>query len=171
MTFSADSALEQQARQLVQLAARFLRQAQIQAERVPTELQDMLRAHGLALRHLHAMIPLAVEGPMAVGALAERIALAPATTSQLVSELRAAGLIRRDIDTLDRRRARISLRNHLRSSITALAEGRLRPFRAALRELSTIERARFLQGWQILVGLMEQDAAAFPTFESDEGSA
>lgn len=154
-----DAELEQQVRQLVRLAARFIRRVQTEGARIPADLRALLHRHGLAARHLHAMIPLAVDGPMTVNDLAARLELAPASTSQLVGELSEAGLITREIDSLDRRRARISLRDHLISKIAALAEARLRPFRAALIQIPTGDRAKFLENWQILVASMEDDTS------------
>jgi DNA-binding MarR family transcriptional regulator len=149
--------LETQARELVQLAARLLRHAQLQADALPAELQQLLRAKGLAMRHLHVLMPLAIEGPMIVNRLAECVALAPATTSQLVGELRDAKLITRRVDPTDRRRALVSIRNELRASVIAVAEGRLRPFRATLASLSEHERTQFIRAWQTLIGLLERD--------------
>ena len=149
--------LEHQARQLVRLAARFIRHVQAEGDRIPIELRDLLRGHGLAARHLHAMIPLAVDGPMTVNDLAAKLALAPASTSQLVGELGEAGLVTRETDPVDRRRARISLRVHLISMITALAEERLRPLRAALSRIPAGRRAKFIEGWEILVASLEAD--------------
>ena len=158
MQSTDDPELEGQAQQLIRLAARLIRHVQAEADRMPVELRDLLRAHGLAARHLHAMIPLALEGPMMVSRLAERLALAPASTSQLVSELGAAGLVARDVDPLDRRKARVSLRVHLKTKIAALADSRLRPFRAALVQIPPAERKQFLDGWQVLAASMEAEA-------------
>lgn len=169
MPSTEDPELEGQARQLIGLAARLIRQVQADSDRMPVELRDLLRAHGLAARHLHAMIPLALDGPMMVSRLAERLALAPASTSQLVSELGAAGLVTREVDPLDRRRARISLRVHLKAKIAALADVRLRAFRAALAQIPPAERKPFLNGWQVLVASMEAETMghAHPILQED----
>lgn len=154
-----DVALDMQAKKLVQWAARFLRHAQLQADALPIDVQRLLRTNGLAMRHLHALFPLAIEGPMVVNHLAERLALAPASTSQLVGELHRAGLVTRRVDMRDRRRAVIDIRNDLRSRVAAVARGRLRPFRATLARLSPREREQFLNGWQILIESLEEDNA------------
>ena len=160
VSVGTESELEQQVRQLVRLAARFIRHVQAEGARIPADLQGLLRRHGLAARHLHAMIPLAVDGPMTVNDLAARLGLVPASSSQLVSELAEALLVTREIDPLDRRRAHISLRVHLISKIAALAETRLQPLRSALIQMPTVDRAKFLGGWQILVDSMGADTPA-----------
>ena len=165
----ANADLEIQARRLVQLAARLLRHIQLQADVLPADLRKLLDAKGLAMRHLHVLIPLAIDGPMVVNRLAERLALAAASTSQLVNELRRAGLVTRQVDMTDRRRALIGIRGDLRPRILALAETRLGPFRATLARLSPPERARFLRGWQILIELIEQPTATTTAVATAKG--
>ena len=144
--------------ELIRLAARFLRHAQARRDAVPGDIAERLRADGLGRRHMSVLIGLAVHGPQTVGALAERIALAPASTSQLVNELRRAGLVSRTPDPDDRRRAVIDIDDALRPRIAALAEARARPFRATLARLSPDERAAFLRGWRILLDLHDQES-------------
>jgi DNA-binding MarR family transcriptional regulator len=156
--------LESQARELIRLAARLIRLVQGDGERMPTYFRDILRRNGLAARHFHAMIPLAVEGPMTVNELAGKLVLAPASTSQLVSELVEAGLITRGTDPNDRRRAHISLRRHLVSKVASVAKARLQPFRAALTQIPVCERNSFIESWKILVASMEAE----PTTSSNQ---
>ena len=137
--------------ELIRLAARFLRHVQAKRDAVPADILEMVRAHGLGRRHMSVLIGLAVHGPQTVGALAGRIALAPASTSQLVNELRRAGLVTRAVDPDDRRRAVIDIDDALRPRVAALAEERARPFRATLARLSPADRAAFLRGWRILL--------------------
>jgi DNA-binding MarR family transcriptional regulator len=149
--------LERQARELIRLAARLIRLVQGDGDRMPTYFRGILRSNGLAARHFHTMIPLAVDGPMTVNDLAEKLGLAPASTSQLVSELVEAGLITRGTDSNDRRRARISLQRHLVSKVAAVAAARLAPFRAALIQIPAGERNNFIEGWKILIASMEAE--------------
>jgi DNA-binding MarR family transcriptional regulator len=142
---------EEDARQLVRLAARLVRHTQRQADAVPSLLQRLLDAEGLGPRHLHALIPLALRGPMMVSRLADDLALAPATTSQLVNELARAGLVERGTDPADRRRAVVAVRADLADALAGVADRRLQPFRDALAGLEPGERAAFLRGWQLLV--------------------
>jgi DNA-binding MarR family transcriptional regulator len=158
-----DSLLEDQARELVRLAARLIRYTQAETERTPGELRDLLRAHGLAPRHLHAMIPLALHGPMTVNELAGRLALAPASVSQLVGELGAASLVTRAVDAKDRRKARISLVPSIQAKIATFAEARIRPFRAALARMVPTDREAFLQDWHTLVASVEDERTSLPT--------
>jgi DNA-binding MarR family transcriptional regulator len=143
--------LEDQARELIRLAARLVRHVRARAEAVPAELTDLLHANGLASRHLHVLIALAAGGPSPVGTLARQLALAPASTSQLVNELLRAGLVTRRTDPDDRRRALIAIRDDLRPAVAGLAGSRLDPFRTALAQLSGPEREAFVRGWRLLV--------------------
>ncbi|HEY3687867.1 MAG TPA: MarR family transcriptional regulator [Streptosporangiaceae bacterium] len=145
---------------LIRLAARFLRHAQARRDAVPAVITDLLRAHDLGRRHMSVLIGLAVHGPLAVGALAARIALAPASTSQLVGELRRAGLVTRSVDARDRRRAVIDVAGELRAPLAEVAAERARPFRMTLDRLSAAERAAFLRGWRLLVEMHDQESAA-----------
>lgn len=124
---------------------------------MPAELQELLQANELGLRHLSVLIALAVNGPTVVNRLAEHVALAPSTTSLLVNQLRRAGMVHRDTDPADRRRAVVSIRDHLRPGVTALAERRLQPLRATLQCLSAHQRACFLHSWQLLAEAHEQN--------------
>lgn len=137
--------------ELIRLAARFLRHAAAKRDAVPGEVTDLLRAGGLGHRHMSVLIGLAVHGAQTVGVLAERIALAPATTSQLVNELRRAGLVTRTTDPDDRRRAVIAIDDELRPRITAIAADRARPLRNTLARLDPEDRAAFLRGWRVLI--------------------
>jgi DNA-binding MarR family transcriptional regulator len=170
MSKEKDAELESQARELIRLAARLIRFVQGDGDRMPTYFRDLLRNNGLAARHFHTMIPLAVDGPMTVNDLAEKLALAPASTSQLVSELVEADLITRETDSNDRRRARISLHRHLVSKVAAVAKARLQPFRAALNKIPVSERKNFIEGWKILVDSMEAELSTFsdPIKRKDE---
>lgn len=144
------------ATELVRLVARFLRQVQLRREAVPADISETLRAAGLGIRHLSVLIGLAVRGPLTVGALAEHIALAPASTSQLVGELHRAGLVERRIDPADRRRVVIAVDEQLRPRVAALAEQRLNPLKATLARLTEREREHFLHGWRVLVDMHER---------------
>lgn len=151
--------------ELIRLAARFLRHAQARRDAVPAAITDLLRDRGLGQRHMSVLIGLAVHGPQTVGALAERIALAPASTSQLVGELHRAGLVTRTPDPGDRRRAVIDIDDALRPRIAALAEARARPFRATLARLSPADRAAFLRGWRLLLDAHDQESRTKETPE------
>ena len=160
MSEENDAELENQARELIRLAARLIRLVQGESDRMPTYFRDILRRNGLAARHFHAMIPLAIDGPMTVNDLAAKLVLAPASTSQLVSELAEAGLVMRDTDPNDRRRARISLQHHLVPKVAAVVNSRLQPFRAALIKIPVRGRKTFIEGWKVLVASMETEPSA-----------
>lgn len=151
--------------ELIRLAARFLRHAQAKRAAVPSGVTELLQSNGLGHRHMPVLIGLAMHGPQTVGVLAERIALAPASTSQLVNELRRAGLVSRTTDPADRRRAVIAIDDALRPEIAALAEARARPLRATLARLSPDDRAAFLRGWRVLVELHDQESRTKETLE------
>lgn len=120
------------------------------------ELIDRVRAAGLGPRHVPALVQLVLRGPMPVGVLARRMALNPATVSQLVGELERGGFVERRPDERDRRRMIVSLGERHREMIERFTWNRLRPFRLTLEALTPDERAQFLHGWRVLVETIER---------------
>ncbi|MCP9971480.1 MarR family transcriptional regulator [Actinomadura madurae] len=116
-----------------------------------------------------ALIQLVLQGPMAVGVLARRMALSPATVSQLVGELERGGFVERRPDERDRRRMIVSLGERHREMVERFTWRRLRPFRMALEALTPDERAQFLHGWRVLVETIERTSAPAPDGEGCPG--
>jgi DNA-binding MarR family transcriptional regulator len=105
---------------------------------------------GLRERHGRLLLTLASSGPLTVGELAAEVALAPATTSQLVGELNRAGFLDRHEDDADRRRTIVSLPEHMRGALEQFAKARLEPLRRTLEQLDPLAREHFIEGLRIL---------------------
>jgi DNA-binding MarR family transcriptional regulator len=117
------------------------------------ELKPLKRAFvqaELGERHGRVLLTLALSGPRSVAELAQRLALAPATTSLLVGELDRAGFLVRHEDEADRRRTIVSLPERLRSALEEVARERLEPIRRTLEQLEPGARAHFVEGVRIL---------------------
>ncbi len=117
------------------------------------ELKQVKRAFleaGLGERHGRVLLTLALTGPLGVAELAQRLALAPATTSLLVGELDRAGFVERHEDDADHRRTIVSLPARLRGALEEVARERLEPIRRSLEQLDPAARAHFVEGIRIL---------------------
>ncbi|QWF84746.1 MarR family winged helix-turn-helix transcriptional regulator [Amycolatopsis sp. CA-230715] len=107
---------------------------------VPEELQSL----SLAPRHLSLLSYLLFDGAMTVNELAERLEVAPATVSLMVSELSRKGILAREEDDADRRRRIVSITDrHLPAIEEWLAQGAT-AWRAALGPLTPDERRLFV---------------------------
>ena len=135
------------------------------------EIIFRVRDAGLGPRHVPALMQLVLHGPAPVGVLARRMALSPATVSQLVGELQRGGFVERRPDERDRRRMIVSLAETHRASIERFAWRKLRPLRATLETLTPVERAHFLYGWRTLAENMERGAPPAPDDDAQGGDA
>ncbi|GAA1953865.1 MarR family winged helix-turn-helix transcriptional regulator [Amycolatopsis minnesotensis] len=107
---------------------------------IPEELQSL----SLAPRHLSLLSYLLFDGAMTVNELAERLEVAPATVSLMVSELSRKGLLAREEDDADRRRRIVSITDrHLPAIKEWLAQGAT-AWQSALAPLTPVERRLFV---------------------------
>jgi DNA-binding MarR family transcriptional regulator len=109
--------------------------------RVPDELAGM----NLAPRHLSLFAYLLFDGPLGVNELAERLEVTPATVSLMVGELSRKGVLDRDEDPADRRRAIVSLADAHREAIDGWLARSARAWRQALEPLTDEQRELFLK--------------------------
>lgn len=110
----------------------------------PPELQTL----NLAPRHLSMLAYLLLEGPMGVNQLAERLEVAPATVSLMVSELSRRGVITRTEDDNDRRRTIVGIADDRREVVDAwLAKG-WQAWEMAFAPLTATQRAIFVETFQ-----------------------
>ena len=109
--------------------------------KIPEELAGL----NLAPRHLSLFAYLLFDGPLGVNELAERLEVTPATVSLMVTELTRKGILDRQEDPTDRRRAIITLSDDHRPAIDAWLARGARAWRAALEPLTNDERALFLK--------------------------
>lgn len=74
-------------------------------------------------------------GPMTIGALADRLMIAPHSATELVGRLNAAGLIERRTDPLDKRRQTLELTPQAEAVLVRLSSIHLREIREMAPEL------------------------------------
>lgn len=150
--------MDEDLKALVRLFTRLVRRVRDPGEDAPEALRVLLGDAGLANRHLAPLISLAMDGPSSVGELAERLALSPNTTSQLVNELHRGGLVKRTEDDIDRRRTIVSVEEPHRSLIEHCARLRLAPLRRALEQLTPDSRQDFVRSLRVMVDVLEEPA-------------
>ena len=114
-----------------------------------SELRESFEKSELGERHVDRCRP-GPEGPASVSELAERIGLAPATTSLLVGELSRAGLVQRREDEDDRRRTIVSVDESIEDVVRPYLEETLTPLAAGLDRMSRAQRTHFMEGMRIL---------------------
>ena len=100
--------------------------------------ENVTRAHGLTPGHydLLVMVKAAVGGGATMSSLAERLAVAPNSATELVDRAEAAGLVRRRPDPVDGRVTRVSPTRAGDARIAA-AVAELQPQRLHLLDLLT----------------------------------
>jgi DNA-binding MarR family transcriptional regulator len=153
--------VEDDVQELIRLVFRFVRNAKGHGPGV-AEVRDLLTAANFGPRHLPVLFALATNGPGAVGELAGRMGLSPATASQLVNELERGGFVDRREDPRDRRRTIVSLSERHRETIEGYARRRLDPLLITMETLSPEERVHFLKGWRVLVQAQERAEGVRP---------
>lgn len=147
--------VDQAVHELVPLMARFMRLAKGSQSFMPHEVHEVFERNGLGMRHVPVVITVCLDGPSSVGEIADHVALNPATTSQLVNELVRAGLVHRDQDPHDRRRAVVSMASKYREQIYTLASRRQQILHDAMSRLTADERKHFIHGWRTVVETAE----------------
>jgi len=118
-------------------------------------MQLMSSSRVLGPRHLPLLLMLSLEGDLTVGELAERVGLAPATTSLLANELNRAGLLERREDDQDRRRTILSVPPVHRAVIEEHARQRIAPLQRALDRLGPRGSEQLLAAMRILAEELE----------------
>ncbi|MEV8345532.1 MarR family winged helix-turn-helix transcriptional regulator [Streptomyces niveus] len=108
--------------------------------KIPAELESF----SLAPRHLSLFAFLLFDGPMTVNALAARLEVAPATVSLMVGELSRQGILRREADESDRRRAIVSISDEHRPAIDGWLACGAGAWRRALEPLTPEQRRMFV---------------------------
>jgi DNA-binding MarR family transcriptional regulator len=114
-----------------------------------------LRTLNLAPRHLSMLGYLMIDGPMGVNQLAERLEVAPATVSLMVSDLSRRGVITRTEDDNDRRRTIVAIADDRRDAVDAwLAKG-WQAWERAFAPLTSPQRALVVDTFQRYVEQFE----------------
>ena len=119
-------------------------------------LRAVFQGVNLAPRHVAALVHVAIEGPIGMTDLAERLSVSLATVSQVVTELADAGLVERSTDEQDRRRTYVSVARPHAATIRTLLDSRLQPLDRTLHRLEPAERGGFVRGLTVLAEELDQ---------------
>jgi DNA-binding MarR family transcriptional regulator len=124
---------------------------QLRRSPLPRSQADKDAFQGTAApRHISTWLQIAAHGPLSITELAERMQVALATVSLVVSDLSEMALIERTTDEADRRRTCVSVTPAHRQLVSATLDHRLRPVQRTLDRLSEAERAAFIRGLVLL---------------------
>ncbi|WUT80475.1 MarR family transcriptional regulator [Streptomyces sp. NBC_00669] len=121
------------------------------------KLPEELSGYSLAPRHLSLFSYLLFDGPLSVNDLATRLEVAPATVSLMVSDLAKQGVLRRDADPGDRRRAVVSIDPAHHPAISNWLARGATAWRQALTPLTPAERRMFVTTLQTYESALADD--------------
>lgn len=121
------------------------------------KLPEELSGYSLAPRHLSLFSYLLFDGPLSVNDLATRLEVAPATVSLMVSDLAKQGVLRRDADPGDRRRAVVSIDPAHHPAISNWLARGATAWRQALAPLTPAERRMFVTTLQTYESALADD--------------
>ncbi|WP_328996626.1 MarR family winged helix-turn-helix transcriptional regulator [Kribbella sp. NBC_01245] len=108
---------------------------------VPPEIAGLQ----LAPRHLSLFAYLQFDGPLGVNDLAARLEVTPATVSLMVGELTRKGILDRQADPEDRRKAIVTIAEDQRPAVDAWLSQSAKAWRAALEPLTPAQRQLFVE--------------------------
>ena len=106
-----------------------------------------------------AIAVLVRSGPMSLKDLGRQLGLAHSTTSGIVDRLRKRGMIRREIDTADRRLTRLAVTRQVEEWIKGtMPELGITPLLKALRRAKPAERDAIIAGVKTLRSLLDDES-------------
>ncbi len=111
---------------------------------------------GLTLSQYELIKPLSSGGPMAIGRLAERIGVAPATATQILDNLERGGLVQRARSAADRRTVTVALTDGGRRALERKRRGLVDQRRRLFENLEPEERAQAERVLRHLAEIMEE---------------
>ena len=117
-------------------------------KRVP--FRSLVAGTACGPRHIPVLLSLALDGPMSVSELAERLGVTLTTASLLGTELERSGLVVRHEDETDRRRTILSIAEDYRSVFADWTKSKSNPLRRTLDRLTPAERAAFVKAMAML---------------------
>jgi DNA-binding MarR family transcriptional regulator len=117
-------------------------------------------AHELTTTQALALRVAATEGPLRMGALADRLGVTVATASRTVDALVAAALVRRDPDPADARAVRVTATARGKREFRARRERFARALERLSNELSELERRQLADALETLGRLFGEPAQA-----------
>lgn len=145
--------------EVMPLVAGLAKAVQKSGHQMPNEMHAVWLKHGLAPRHMNALLSLAFRGPASVSDLSARLGVGLATASLVVGELSRVGLVRRKEDEADRRRTLVDLAPGYRQMIRGALAQKMDAVRGALEQLEPRERAALVKGLRALIGAFEASAS------------
>jgi DNA-binding MarR family transcriptional regulator len=111
---------------------------------------------GLTLSQYELIKPLSSGGPAAIGRLAERIGVAPATATQILDNLERDGLVERSRTAADRRTVTVTLTAGGRRALERKRRGLVNQRRRLFENLEPEERAQAERVLRHLAEIMEE---------------
>jgi DNA-binding MarR family transcriptional regulator len=126
------------------------------AKRLP--VPESLRSFSLAPRHLSLLSYLLFDGPLGVTELATRLEVAPTTVSLMVGDLSRSGILERNEDESDRRRAIVSIAERYRTEVEDWLASGAQAWRKALAPLSPEQRRTVIETLEAYEREVEQAA-------------
>ncbi len=152
---AAETGIDAASRDLLVLIPRLMSGLKRAGSRPPRAIAD---AGELGPRHFRALIHLALDGEMTVGALARRLGISLAGASLIVAELARAGVVERRDDEADRRRTLVRVAPDHAEWVGEVVESRAEPMGRFLATLAPPEREAFLAHLALLADALA-DAA------------
>lgn len=109
----------------------------------------------LTLSQWSALVAVETGGPMRIGDLAEHEHVSAPTATRLVASLEAEGLVRREVDDVDRRATVVSLAEAGRQALAELRRKRTEALAGRLAALSPADLDRLLDALPLLEDLSD----------------
>lgn len=160
MDAQAAPGVEEALRELVLVLPRVVKGLRRQrAETMPGELQTMFQK-GFSGRHLLALAHLAEAEPLSVSELGERLNVSLPTVSIVVHQLAEYGLVERQEDPADRRRAIVRIDPVHRPWVDESLQRAAAPLRRTLERLGIEERRAFLHALIVLADELQDTESA-----------
>jgi DNA-binding MarR family transcriptional regulator len=113
---------------------------------IPAALKAGLDTKSLAPRHFQAMYLIALNAPITVSALAQRLRIGRPAASQIATELEEANWLVREPDEKDQRRMWLSISSERRTDMEVYSRRRVKPLLRVLATMSPRIQESFLDG-------------------------
>ena len=123
--------------------------------RLARRLRQQADLAGVSPTQIAALSTIERSGPMTLGALAKVEQVAPPTITAAVDRLKDQGLVKRQVDAIDRRVVRVEVTVAGRKLLDKSRSRKNAYLERRLRDLSSADRATLERAAQILEGVLE----------------
>ncbi|MSO37796.1 MAG: MarR family transcriptional regulator [Acidimicrobiia bacterium] len=123
--------------------------------RLARRLRQQADLAGVSPTQIAALSTIERSGPMTLGALAKVEQVAPPTITAAVDRLKDQGLVKRQVDAIDRRVVRVEVTVAGRKLLDKSRSRKNAYLERRLRDLSSADRATLERAAQILEGVIE----------------